>query len=333
MTEANVSTSTQATADKVHDDPWEVPTPVPIPRKELRGLQKRSNGPAIKFLAGHLALLGVSSLLIWWTLPSWWAALPIFAQGTLIVFLFAPMHECSHGTAFKTRKLNTAVAMFCGFVNMRPALYFRYRHAAHHSYTQDPERDPDQVPFPETLGGYLGEVFGMGFWPKMVGTLYRGATGKYNDLEKWFIPENERGRVSTEVRAFLGIYALIAAVTVATGTWMIPVLYWLLPRAIAEPVLRTFRIAEHTGMEEGPNLLSNTRTTITNPVIRFLYWNMPFHAEHHLAPSVPFHSLPKMHEAMPPGTLEPAPGYVRVHRDLIRRVREGDTTFDARSTV
>jgi fatty acid desaturase len=317
-----------STGPTVEEDPWALTTPVPIPRKELRGLQKRSNGPAVRWLVGHLLLLAGSSGLVWLTLPSWWVLLPMLVQGSLIVFLFAPMHECSHGTAFRTRRMNTAVAMLCGFLMMRPALYFRYRHAAHHSYTQDPKRDPDQVPFPETVRGYFGEVFGMQFWPKMVGTLYRGFTGRYNAQEKTFLPETERGRVSAEVRVFVLLYIAIAAGSIATATWAIPLLYWLAPRVLAEPVLRTFRIAEHTGMEEGPNLLSNTRTTLTNPVVRFLYWNMPFHAEHHLAPSVPFHQLPKMHRTMPADTLIPANGYLRLHRDLIRRVREGDTQFD-----
>jgi len=328
MTTTNENVSTGTTVDQ---DPWAVTTPVPIPRKELRALQRRSNGPAVRWLTAHLLMLAGTAALIWVALPSWWAVVPIFAHGSLIVFLFAPMHECSHGTAFRTRRLNTAVAMFCGFLNMRPALYFRYRHAAHHSYTQDPQRDPDQVPFPETVRGYFGEVFGMAFWPKMVGTLYRGFTGRYNDQEKTFIPENERGRVSAEVRVFVLLYVAIAAATIATGTWTVPLLYWLVPRVVAEPVLRTFRIAEHTGMEEGPNLLSNTRTTLTNPVVRFVYWNMPFHAEHHLAPSVPFHSLPEMHRTMPADALVPANGYLRLHRDLIRRVREGDTAYDPTS--
>ncbi|MDV3126988.1 fatty acid desaturase [Mycobacterium sp. 21AC1] len=323
-----MTASPETASDSGQPDPWAVATAVPIPRKELRALQKRSDGPAFRWMIGHLSLLAGTSALIWWTLPSWWAIIPMFLQGSLIVFLFAPLHECSHGTAFKTRRLNTAVAMTCGFVMMRPALYFRYRHAAHHSYTQDPQRDPDQVPFPETVRGYLGEVLGMRFWPKMIGTLYRGCTGRYNDREKFFLPENERGRVSAEVRVYVALYAAIAALTILTGTWQIPLMYWLIPRFIGEPVLRTFRIAEHTGMEEGPNLLSNTRTTLTNPAIRFVYWNMPFHAEHHLAPSVPFHRLADMHETLPADSLQPARGYLRVHRDLIRRVRTGDTRYD-----
>ena len=28
---------------------------------------------------------------------------------------------------------------------------------------------------------------------------------------------------------------------------------------------------------------------MTNPAVRLLMWNMPFHAEHHLYPFIPFH--------------------------------------------
>ena len=27
-------------------------------------------------------------------------------------------------------------------------------------------------------------------------------------------------------------------------------------------------------------------------------WNMPYHAEHHAYPSVPFHALPQLHKAL-----------------------------------
>ena len=35
-----------------------------------------------------------------------------------------------------------------------------------------------------------------------------------------------------------------------------------------------------------------------NPVLRFLYWNMNFHVEHHMFPMVPYHALPKLHVEM-----------------------------------
>jgi fatty acid desaturase len=40
-------------------------------------------------------------------------------------------------------------------------------------------------------------------------------------------------------------------------------------------------------------MLENSRTTYTNGLVRFLAWNMPFHAEHHAWPSIPFHLLPQ----------------------------------------
>lgn len=308
-------------------DPWAKPPKPPLPRKELKALQRRRNAPALRYMAGHLLVGAVTTFLIALSWGTWWMLPAMFAQGVVIVFLFAPMHECTHGTAFKTRWMNSAFATFCGLLMMRPALYFRYRHAAHHSYTQDPERDPDQVPMPGGLRGYLGEVFGMEFWPKMVGTLYRGCAGRFNDREKLFLPESERGRVIWEARLMVGCYVVVLAATVLTGTWLGLLAFWLVPRVLAEPTLRLVRMAEHTGMAEGADPLTNTRTTLTNPVVRFLYWNMPYHAEHHMAPSVPFHNLGKLHEALPGQPEERgyvvSTGYVRAHRDIVANLGNG----------
>ncbi|NLU74618.1 fatty acid desaturase [Streptomyces sp. HNM0575] len=317
-------------------DPWAKPVKPPLPRKELKGLQRRRNGPALRHMAGHLATGAVTTGLIAWSWGTYWMIPAMFAQGTVIVFLFAPMHECTHGTAFRTRRLNSAVATFCGVLMMRPALYFRYRHAAHHSYTQDPERDPDQVPMPDGVSGYLGEVFGMEFWPKVVGTLYRSCTGRFNDRERFFLPESVRPRVLLEARLMVGLYVLVGAVCAVTGTWVQLLAFWLLPRVVAEPALRLVRMAEHTGMAEGADPLTNTRTTLTNPLVRFLYWNMPFHAEHHLAPSVPFHNLRRLHRALPGAPEEReyvvSKGYVRAHRDIVGNLGNGSGSTVPTST-
>jgi fatty acid desaturase len=121
--------------------------------------------------------------------------------------------------------------------------------------------------------------------------------------------------VTKEARVLVSLYVIIVVAAVATGWWPALLLYWLIPRMLGEPVLRLVRLAEHTGMEETADPLSNTRTTLTNRVIRFLYWNMPYHAAHHLAPSVPFHALSKLHAQLPEHPTEH--GYVRVHRGLV----------------
>ena len=69
----------------------------------------------------------------------------MIAHGSFIAFLYAGLHECIHKSAFKNKKLNEFVGYFIGFVLMRSFLNGRYRHMAHHTFTQHPEKDPDKV--------------------------------------------------------------------------------------------------------------------------------------------------------------------------------------------
>ena len=43
--------------------------------------------------------------------------------------------------------------------------------------------------------------------------------------------------------------------------------------------------------------------------MRFLAWNMPFHAEHHAWPSIPFHALPRTNALIRDRLRTTAPGY------------------------
>jgi fatty acid desaturase len=71
----------------------------------------------------------------------------------------------------------------------------------------------------------------------------------------------------------------------------------------------------------------NTRTTLTGLPVRFLAWNMPFHAEHHADPSVPFHALPREHARERAKLKAVSPGYVAFHREWQARLsaRESST--------
>jgi len=46
-------------------------------------------------------------------------------------------------------------------------------------------------------------------------------------------------------------------------------------------------------------------------------WNMPYHSEHHLYPSIPFHALPQAHQLLHAYCQQLDPGYIQVHRNLI----------------
>ena len=95
-----------------------------------------------------------------------------------------------------------------------------------------------------------------------------------------------------------------------------------MPLALGQPLLRFVLLAEHSGCEFSADATRNTRTTLTNPLVRWLMWNMPFHAEHHLYPSLPFHALPRAHQWIGPRIDHCDQGYLAVHRQLLQNLRK-----------
>ena len=89
---------------------------------------------------------------------------------------------------------------------------------------------------------------------------------------------------------------------------------------MGEPVVRLVRMVEHTGKDETADMIHNTRTSFPSSILKFLYWNMPYHIEHHLYSNVPFHRLPKFHNIIKPHTDEVEPSILSVHYDIIKQI-------------
>src|SRR5262249_58411840 len=103
-------------------------------------------------------------------------------------------------------------------------------------------------------------------------------------------------------------------------------LYWVLPAVLGQPFLRLFLLAEHSGCAFTDDMLENTRTTRTNIAVRGLTWFMPYHAEHHAFPSIPFHALPELHALIGRRVRVTTVGYIAVHRELLERLRTTSAT-------
>jgi fatty acid desaturase len=238
-------------------------------------------------------------------------------HGIVLVFLFAPLHEAVHRTAFRSRRLNDVVAWICGGVLILPPEYFRAFHFTHHRHTQDPARDPELIsPKPDTFGGYLWHVSGVPYWHDRVTMTFRHALGL---VDEPFITPRLRPRIAREARTLLAAYAALAAVSVAAGSPAL-LLLWLGPALLGQPFLRLYLLAEHTGCPLVTDMLANSRTTRSLAVIRKLAWNMPYHAEHHAFPALPFHALRSAHGLMRDKIAIQAPGYIAVHRDIVGRL-------------
>jgi len=275
-------------------------------------LVERSDAPGLLRFSFHLGAILALGTLIALRVPYWFALLPL--QGILIVFLFTALHECTHETAFKSSFLNTAISNISSSLIFIPPAWFRFFHFAHHRHTHDPAHDPElQTPKPSTLLEYVKHVSGLPLWFAAIRTLLRNATGRSADD---FVPEKAKIRVTFEARVMLAIYVVIAIASVFWESSLM-IWAWIVPALLGQPFLRLFLLAEHTNCPHVENMFENTRTTFTTKLVRLVAWNMPFHAEHHALPTVPFHKLPDLHKAVRDHLKTTADGYARFNGDLV----------------
>lgn len=287
----------------------------------LLPLSVRSDGPAALHALGHLGLIAVAGTAVWALRGSAWVALPTVLLGVAIAFLFNAMHECAHQTAFRTRRYNLWLGHLAGFAVLLPYGYYRAFHWDHHRYTQDPERDPElAIPLARTWRGRLWYVLGAPVWKDRIRMLLvHGLRGSVT--ERW-VPADQRAAIVREARAHLLGHAVVLSASLAAGS-LAAVWLWLLPVAVGQWFLRPYLLCEHTGCAHSDDMLANTRTTRTHALVRFLAWNMPYHAEHHAYPAVPFHALPALHGLLQGRIVHVERGYpasiAAVLRHLARR--------------
>jgi fatty acid desaturase len=118
-------------------------------------------------------------------------------------------------------------------------------------------------------------------------------------------------------RWLLVLYAALVAGSLALGTAVV-LWVWFIPLLIGLPLLRLYLLCEHTLCPNSDDGFANTRTTLSNPVVRLLMWNLPYHAEHHLFPNIAFHNLPEAHRHLRPHLKYVAKGYIQVQREIVR---------------
>ena len=294
-----------------------------VQRKRLRTLMRRTDRHACLYLLRHFSIISITAYLVYLSADSIFFMPALFLHGVGIVHLFSPQHEFAHRTAFRTRRLNDFFGWIFGAAIMLPNVYFRWEHTAHHTYTQNRLRDPELIPQPKNLFGYFLYLSSLPYWWGFLKPFAIHLCGVITPEEKLFLPDTERWKVIVEAWAMLLIYVAVSAFMVICDSTA-PLYYWLFPRLLAEPYMRMVRMSEHVGRPvNNTDLLENTRTTLVNPLLRWLAWNMPYHAEHHLAPSVPFHALPAFHNEIKQRHKKIAHGYFDAHKDIFRRSRHG----------
>jgi fatty acid desaturase len=288
-----------------------------LEEEALAELNQRRVGAAWYQLLGHSALI-LAGAGLWGRSGIPW---PLRLGGLLLLgwglaFSFCAMHECSHRTAFMDRQRNDTLAWWFGVLSFYNADFYRRYHQWHHRHTHQQGLDPEleDAP-PDSLAAYLQELSGLPWWLGKVRGHWRGLRGDFHANP--YIPEEAQGRVRDSLRWQFAVYGALLLLSIPAGNGFL-LRFWLLPLVVGQPLLRFVLLAEHGGCAFNNDGLANTRTTVTLAPLRWLMWNMPFHAEHHLYPSLPFHALKRAHALIGPHLTHCDRGYLRVHHRFLR---------------
>jgi fatty acid desaturase len=298
----------------------------PIDRETLAALNQRSDAKGFAQTLGHLGIIACTGAFAWYAAYNlaWpFLILALFLHGTVYAFLLNGFHELCHGTVFKTKGLNTFFLNVFSFMGGYNPVMFWTSHQEHHKYTLHPPDDMEVVlPVMITLESFLKYSFvnPWGVRDRFKGLIRLSQGRLEGEWENALFPASEpqkRARLIAWARILLFGHLGLAVVSIALGLWMIPVLITLAP-FYASCLLFLCNNTQHVGLQDNaPDFRLCTRTFILNPVVRFLYWHMNFHIEHHMYAAVPCYNLGKLHDAIKHDLPKSPVGIVGVWREII----------------
>lgn len=272
-----------------------------IPPERLRELQQRRNGPsARRFIAQSLAYFGSAAGLV--LIDDLGILVALLLINAVIQFgMFGMLHESCHNTVFTSRALNRLAGWVAALAQpMSPAL-MRAFHFEHHRHTHELADDPElgglafMARWPRGLM-WLATISGISLVVARVGwSMFAALTPA--TLELWdhvlpFVKPAERRRVAWEARLLLVIHG---AVITAAIVWMPSLSRVYVGTLLGHALLAWYITCEHRGLPQQGSIFNRTRTLQTPGFVRWLVWNMPYHAEHHAWPAIPWHALPGVH--------------------------------------
>lgn len=260
-----------------------------IDRTTFGVLHRRSNwrtvahGAVVTSLYGLLALasLQTDSVLVRMFIAA--------VLGVILTGWFSAIHESVHGLFVKNRMLNRLAGLYWACPTLLNFSLYRAYHLEHHRHTTV-NGDPEPSGEFGSLVDYLTALTTLWFPVRFLVLSVRSLLGRF--------PAYARSKslrwdavIDTLVLAvwimFVGLCTLFAPIDMLF-------IYWL-PLTIYFPMLSITGLPEHYGCERTADVTVNTRTTNSNWLFRFIYWNNNYHAEHHCFPQVPFYNLPRLH--------------------------------------
>ncbi len=316
--------ATNAAERGLVDADWFKPS---IDRALMRQLMQRNNVWAGLHVTSWFAALIVTGWLGHRAWGSWWAVPAFLVYGILYGSMSdSRWHECGHRTAFRTKWINDVVYYIASFMVFREPESWRWSHARHHSDTIIVGRDNEisfkrQVP----VFRYVLEMIGITGVPAEFKKLVRNSVGIFPADQRDYQPAETLNTSKWASRAYLLVIATVIGIALWAESFE-PLMYAVLPSFYGRFYMVVLGITQHAGLaEDVTDHRLNTRTIYMNPLNRWIYWNMNYHVEHHMYPSVPFHQLKRLHEAVKPQLPTPYPSLWSALKEVLPALRKQAT--------
>ena len=301
-----------------------------IDRELLNELNQRSNLWGFLQTGGYLGLLATTGAAAWYVSIhfSWPYLLPIlFLHGTCYAFMVNGFHELCHSSVFRSKWLNVSFLHVLSFLGWFNPVHFWASHSAHHRFALHPP-DDQEVLFPTrfTPPDFLKSFINAWRLSRTLHTTIRRSLGRIEgDWESaLFPPTNVEGRrrLFRWDRILLVGHASVAALALYFGAWQLLLVFTFAP-FYGGWLFFLCNNTQHVGLvDHTTDFRFNTRTIILGPIVRFLYWHMNYHIEHHMYAAVPCYRLGRLHRAvvhdLPPSTV----GLVETWRQIIAIMRK-----------
>ena len=303
----------------------------PLSRESLAALNERNDWKGLAQTLGHLGLLVVTGAAAWYAaghLPLPILLLILFVHGTVFSFLGAAFHELTHQTVFKTKALDTLFLNLISWLNWSNPVWYWASHQEHHKYTLHPPDDLEVVlPYQLTLKSFLRSslVNPWDFCYRLKMHIRHSLGRTEGKWEESLFPQSAvalRGRVFNWARLCLLGHLLLAAVSLYFGLWLVPVLVTLAP-FYGGCLLYLCANPQHAGLQDNvADFRLCTRTFLVNPFVRFLYWDMNYHIDHHMYAAVPCYNLGKLHAQIQPDLPHCPVGLLATWKEIIAIVKQ-----------
>jgi fatty acid desaturase len=262
---------------------------------------------------GLIELYGVIAALI---AVAVWARHPLVVLAVMILMAtrqqacFVLAHDAAHYRLFRNRTLNDITGRITGAIVGISMCTYRVTHRLHHNHLYE-KQDPD---IPLNAGYPRGRVY-------LLTKLFKDLFGRtaFNTYRYFFgapVINDETGdanrplndtspRLRAAARAdrwwVVGFHVAMPVAAWAGGFFVEYLLLWALPLVtFLQPILRLRAICEHGAVRDFSSPLTAARTNIGPRWLMWLFfpYQVNFHIEHHMYPSIPFYNLPRAHDEM-----------------------------------